>query len=311
MSKAPIVSESLRLYYMVIGLLVIAWTYVAIEITRYAVVQLFNDIAYWFAPAMIVFATLILPISLAAWRAKKSIIFREPEWHFEEREISYSEYLNMMKDYRQAYSMLFARLEKRWFGVFIILFAAALMLPFILFALSPLLFWLTPFLFGGLVLISGIVASIFIFNLTSNDASRYFSFQPPSLLEQAFRIMGNTPGISWAGVQLRIGESEGYFIIQKPRVIARIEGIEGAAKIVAVPDETGMLKDVKSILKIEKGKEEEIQLSFDPQRRDSSKALLWLVRETLKKYVEVRGRDEIIEEILEDVGFEEVDNTRQ
>ena len=113
--------------------------------------------------------------------------------------------------------------------------------------------------------------------------------------------MWDTTGISWSGIRMTIGRSDGYFLIRETKAIGRIEGIESVGSIECDKNEMNHYSAV-SIMQL--GPDSTITLSLDtdyPTIEDLD--LDDLVKRTLIRYIDLKGVNELLEDIIQDLGI--------
>ncbi len=111
--------------------------------------------------------------------------------------------------------------------------------------------------------------------------------------------MQTTPGVSWAGVSMTLGEASGYYAIRDANPISRIEGIESVAKIQGILDESGNVLKIVSTLSLDDG--DVPKVIGEHTGEITHRQLAEIVHKTLQAYIEARGEDEILDEVLEEV----------
>jgi len=142
--------------------------------------------------------------------------------------------------------------------------------------------------------------SVLTYRAVPTDASQQFPFNTPRKFRNAVCVLWNTPGISWVGVRISIGEARGYYMIRDPTVVARIDGIESAARIEAEIDRLGRFIKATSIMDFEPA-EGRWTVETDTTCGVTSETLRALVKRTLQAYTAAKGADALLEEILEEL----------
>jgi hypothetical protein len=249
------------------------------------------------------FTSMLFPIILIAWKLKNRIDYEEPTWDFRIREVPISEYGVMMKDYVREYSHLISRVL--WLDILLLLILGVVgtALPFILQFSIPLVL-LSPYLYGASMLAFGIILAHFLIQMIENDATGVFLFVPPSRFERALVEFSLVPGLSWIGIRIAIGEASGFYIIRDPVVVGRVEAIESSGRLDGVVDKRRNLIEVTGHLTLQPD-EDPLAKTIRSDTAISSAQILDLVRWTLREYVSKRGSDELLSEVIEDVGLEE------
>jgi hypothetical protein len=195
----------------------------------------------------------------------------------------------MTREYRKKYSHIISRTDYLFLAVSIIWSISAITIP-PLFAQSITTIFYGPVLFGGFVIVYGLLISSFFFKFIPNEASEYFRLPDERDLKQSISLLYSVPGISWAGVSVRIGEAEGYYQIHDTTPVARIEGIESALRIVVQNND----QEYSSVMVEPKS---DLEMNITPVEMDAAK-IRGLVREVLEAYLDLRGSDEFLAEIL-------------
>ncbi len=303
MSEAVITYKPLLPLYILLVILLVAWSFVGIEVAQYAVVMAVTLPFMWVSSASVVLLSLAIPAWLMATWIKRRISFTEPIWDFQVREISYREFEAMMKEYAREYSLIVARMD--WLPLFIAVFAFAISVLFPLLALSlfPLLAFYIPYLFGGLVLVYGLALSVFIHRATKNEASEVFPLHPMNSIRIARQVLSSVIGVSWSGVRVIIGEASGYYTIRDPSAVARVEEIEGSARIEVMFDELGLPSSGMAVVALQDGSDKMSEKTSLTAPLDN-KQFLDLVRWSVTTYIEDRGPSEFLDELLKELGTE-------
>jgi hypothetical protein len=253
----------------------------------------------WLIWATLLFISFIPVLIAISWRMKTAISYKEPTWNLREREVTMSEYEGMTKEYQKAYQHVLSRIDYPLMVILFIVYLGALLFPFATMQTTISIIAASPFIFGLLFVPFGILFANVMFKFIPNEATPHFSYCPPSELQKFVEPMSLTPGISWAGVRITLGELGGYYSIRNPRPIARIEDIEGVSRIECELDEFGELVKVAAYLQVGEG-EETIVVEETPQQL-SSYLTATIVKKVLLAYIDVKGEQEILEDLMEDV----------
>ncbi len=299
MNAAPIEFKSQFYLKGVTFIVVLAWGFMGFEIAQYHLLNLYENPIEWISWASFLFIS-ILPVLIGiSWKMKTDIKYSEPKWDFREREVTISEYEKMIKQYRRAYQIVLSIIDIPSLGITVLLFSTAILAPFVLMRTTFYLIAATPIIFGFLVLLFGVVFTNLTFKYIPNDSTPHFSYTQTSLLSKVVRLIGQSPGISWVGVRIIIGEAGGYFTIREPKPVARIEDIESAARIECQFDDSGDQFRVRSILQLE-GSEESVVVDDTPDQL-TPYLVAQIVQKTILSYIETRGGSELLEEVLDDL----------
>jgi len=296
LSEGPIRTGSFFLYQVAISLVVFIWGFIGFEVAQFQLLPIYETPSTWIAWSVFVFISIIPAITGITWRMKTNVEFTEPEWNFREREVTLSEYETMMVQYRNEYRNFLSIVDYRLIVLAILLSIIAVTSPFVLMRTTFLLIAATPVIFGFMVLLFGLVCSSLIFKFIPNDLTPHFPFVSAKSLESTVRIMQQTPGISWTGIGMTIGEAGGFYTVRDVSPISKIEGIESAATIRCHLGESGK---IESILILDESKSPIV--IGELTGIVSSAELIKLVHKTLSVYVKAKGEDEFLEEVLEEV----------
>jgi hypothetical protein len=227
----------------------------------------------------------MLPVlSAISWRMKTNISYNEPTWDLREREITMTEYRDMMKQYRGAYQHVLSTIDYPMILVAAVLFVGAILFPFVTMSTSIYLIAATPIIFGLFVLPFGIVFANVVFKFIPNKATQVFSISYPKSLSRIVRLMRQAPGISWTGVHVTLGEASGYFTVTK------LECLLG---------ESSGLISVRSLLQVDS--EEPTLIAEESLNQLTPTVIAQMVKKTLLAYIEAKGESELLEEVLEEV----------
>jgi hypothetical protein len=267
---------------------------------QFQLLPLYETPLTWIAWAAFILASIIPPIIPVVWRMKTQIIYVEPEWDFRKREVSQSEYSAMVKQYRNEYRDFLSIIDYRLLLLAFMIALTAITVPFLLMRTNFFVIAATPLIFGILVLFFGLVCSSILFKFIPNEATPYFPVVSEKALHASIERMQTTPGISWAGVSMTLGEASGYYTIRDANPISRIEGVESVAKIQGSLDESGNVSKIVSTLSLDEG--DVPKVIWEHTGEISHRQLADIVLKTLQAYIDARGEDEILDEVLEEVG---------
>lgn len=299
MTEGPIRIGSFLTYQIAIFILVIIWAYIGFTVAQFQLLPLYETPYTWIAWAIIALISSIPALMPVVWRMKSQIIYVEPEWTFREREISLTEYGEMMKQYRSEYRDFVSTADLRLILLACIIALVAVTSPFLLMRTNVIVIAATPVIFGVFVLFFGLVSSSILFKYLPNEATPHFPIVPKNVLRYTIEKMQTTPGISWAGVSLTIGEASGFYTIRDASPVSRIEGIEGVARIQGKLDEFHHISMIASMLTLDDAGTPTIVAEHSGEI--THRQLAKIVYKTLQAYIEARGEDELLEEVLEEV----------
>jgi len=205
----------------------------------------------------------------------------------------------MVNDYNKSYRYMIAALDTRILPLLPVFYFGALFLPFLLMRASLLVLLMTPVAIALLLVMFGSFYAFLIFKLAPNSATDEFPTHKPQVFKSSVGLLSHLPGIYWSGVRVAIGESGGFYTLRNPCAVARIEGIEGAARIECVVDEAGGISSMSSLLESEKPDSPLIVGKVDAPLTITNAAQL--IRKTLEVYIESRGGEDILGEVLQEV----------
>ncbi len=299
MTEEPLRTGSFLAYQAAIFIIVFLWTLIAFEVAQYQLPLLYANPLSWVAWSVFIIISLTPAITAITWRMKSLARFSEPDWDFREREITLSEYDNMVKEYVGQYRNYLSIIDTPLLLAACAISISAVIIPLLLMRTTILLIAAAPVVFGFLVLLFGLVWSSLMFRYIPNDASKFFIIIPAKSLHQTIVMMQHTPGISWTGVSVTLGEASGYFIFRDVSVVSRIEVIESVAKIQGIVDEFGRVSKLVSTLALEGATVPRVIDEFSGEI--NLKVLTMMVSKTLQEYIAKKGANEFIEEVLEEV----------
>ncbi|MFW9800993.1 MAG: hypothetical protein ACFFD9_11195 [Candidatus Thorarchaeota archaeon] len=301
MSEAVVTYKPLLPLYILLLFLLVAWSFVGIEVAQYAIVMAVTVPMEWVSSASIVLLSLAVPVWFMATWIKRRVSYAEPVWSFQVREISYREFEAMMKEYVREYSLIVSRIDWLPLSVAVLAFAISILLPLPVLSLFPLFALYIPYFFGGLSLVYGLALSVFLQRATKNEASEEFPLHPMNAIRIATQDLSSVTGVSWSGVRLSIGEAGGYYTIRSPLAAARVEEIEGSARIVIAFDRLGLPSSGWAVVTLQDGSEK-MSRKVGLTTPIDTEQVLDLVRWGVMTYVEDRGPSEFLDELMEELG---------
>ncbi|OLS31519.1 MAG: hypothetical protein ThorAB25_02410 [Candidatus Thorarchaeota archaeon AB_25] len=299
MTEGPIRIGSFLNYQIVIFLLVIIWAFMGFEVAQFQLLPLYETPFIWIAWAVFVLVSIIPAITAVTWRMKTQIVFIEPVWDLREREVSLSEYREMMKQYRSEYRDFLSIVDYNLILLALIISVMAVAAPFLLMRTTIILIAATPVIFGIFVLFFGLACSSITFKFIPNDATPHFPIVSEKSLHSSVKLMESAPGISWSGVNLSLGEASGYYTVRNTTPVSRIEGIESAAKIQGITDESGYI--IKTVAMLTLDNSDTPKVIDESSGETYPKQITEMVHKILLAYIEAKGADEILDEVLEEV----------
>ena len=115
----------------------------------------------------------------------------------------------------------------------------------------------------------------------------------------AISFLVGIPGTFWVGIRLIIGESGGLYTIREPLPVARIEGIEGIARIECQIDSSGNITRLVPVFELDNFKPtkelEDIDEPITPVKS------VQLVRLMIQEYIRHSGGEEILDDVIDDI----------
>jgi hypothetical protein len=299
MVETPVTTRSIFVYQVSIFAILQIWAIMAFDIALYQMVTLYETPFEWFAWVSLLFLTIMPVLGLLGWKLKNQIQYHKVDWEYRVREVSAAEFAQMIKAYNAGYRSIIAIVDSKLMTLAIACFIGALFLPFPLMRTNPLVISLTPIVIAVFLVLFGIFFTYFIFRLSSNPASSEFPTHNPRLLRNSVGLLTHLPGIFWAGVRTTLGEAGGYYTIQKPYPVARIEGIEGAARLDCFTDEKGLLSEVIALFETESS--EESKIIDKTQAPITALDIVKLIKRVLEEYINTRGGEDLLEDALGEV----------
>ncbi|MFX0045195.1 MAG: hypothetical protein ACFE8Z_05065 [Candidatus Hermodarchaeota archaeon] len=302
MSENVVTYKPMLPLYILLFALLVAWTFLAVEVAQYSIVTAITTPSVWISSSVIVLLSLTpFALVIALW-IKSRVTYNPPDWNFQVREIVYDEFDSMMNDYVKGYSHIISRIDPIMLLIVALSFVLSCGVPLLILSLSILLAAYVPFLFGALVLVYGLALAVFSHRLARNSASVDFPLHSKSPIRAAIQTLSATPGISWAGVRLSIGEAGGYYTIRSPTPVARIEAIEGSVQIEMKIDNLGQSSIVAAtVVGGDQSEDKSKEIRLDPTTAVDQ--LASLVKWSVTTYLDEHGSNEFVEELIEDLGI--------
>ncbi|MHA1576090.1 MAG: hypothetical protein ACTSU3_01895 [Candidatus Thorarchaeota archaeon] len=301
MSDTQISFKSTWPFIILIVSILLVWAAIGVEITSYSVLIMFSNPLTWLSITGVLLAMPVIPLSLTVSHLKKRIVFFNKEWTFEDREISFSEFEPMMREYSKKYAMVLVHVPVVEIILALSFTVIAIGHPYLIHFFNPISLVFVPYTFGASTIIFGLAVALSVYALTPNDATEHFQFVKPKIFNNAIITFENTLGLSWVGIKVTIGEADGYFTIRFPRIVARIEEIESAIEIVGNVNESGNITNVSAKFLTEPLQSEDEDLSRVYTRPTD---ILDIVKESLKRYILSTGDNELLEDLAEELEIE-------
>jgi hypothetical protein len=299
MTEEPFEQKSTIYLQILMFIAILVWAFMGFEVAQYRLLNLYIYPFVWLGWATLLFISLLPVLVAISWRMKTSISYTEPNWELRKREVTMTEYKNMTSEYQKAYQHVLSRIDYNLIVILFIVYIAAILFPFVTMQTTITIIAATPVVFGFLFVPYGLLFTNFVFKFIPSEVTTHFSHLEPKKLSRFVKVMSESPGISWAGVQVTIGEVGGYYTIRNPTPLARIEDIEGASRIECELDKTGLLVKVCAYLQLGEG-EETVIVDEVPQQM-TSYLTAQIVKKALMSYIDAKGEKELLEDVLEDV----------
>jgi hypothetical protein len=292
-----VVYKSSTAYYIAFFAIAIIWVFIGTEQSYLTLSSLLITPFDWLFISSTIMISMIIPVVLLSYNFKKQVIFTEPSWEYRIRDVEITEFDKMMLEYKKSYTSLMSQIDYKIFILVVLTSTTGIFFPLpIPFSVS-LLIW-GPYIFSGLILVTIFLLAMFVFRATPNSATPHFSLYPEKTLRKLVNILWDTKGILWAGINMKIGEAEGYFIIQEVKAIGRIEGIESVGSIEISLEEEGEYSATSKLYLDPDLGTEIIDLKF---KSIESIDVTSLVRKTVIAYVDAKGTNEMLEDVMLDL----------
>jgi len=299
MTEDPLISKSPFPYQIAIFIIVNLWGFMSFEVAQYQLINLYESPLVWIGWSNLVLLSLLPVLGVSTWKLKDRVQLQNPEWDFKDREVGFKEFREMVANYNSSYRYLLSSIDYLVLLMLCICYASVIALPFFLMRSVVLIIQMTPILIALLVIVFGLLFSFFMFKYIPNSATPEFPSHQPHRLKKSISFLIGIPGIFWAGVRLTIGEAGGFYTMRNPTPIARIEGIEGTARLECQLDPSGTISSIAPIFELENVKPSEeivtIPAPVTPVRATH------LVRSMIQEYIQHSGGEEILEDVLEDI----------
>jgi hypothetical protein len=299
MSDEPIISKSPLPYQIAIFIVLNIWAVMCYELAQYQLVNFYQHIFSWSIYATLLLLSMTPVLSFFSWKLKGTIEVYDPIWEVKVREVNIDEFEKMVQNYSSSYRYFLVAFDYRLLLMTILSYTAFIALPFYTMGTNLLLISLTPMLISLVAIIFGMFFAYFIFKFIPNSAAREFPTHYPKRFRNAISSMMSIPGIFWSGVRLSIGESHGFYTIRDPIPIARIEGIEGVARLECIINNSGTITQVLPIFETDVlSKSNQVEAIIQPI---NSLKIAHLIQSMIEVYIQHSGGEEILEEILEEI----------
>ena len=299
LTEGPIRIGSFRTYQIALFLIVFVWAVIGFEVAQVQLVPLYETPLTWIIWSLFVLVSIVPAVAAVAWRMKIQVIYVDPIWNLRDREITLSEYKEMMKEYRKEYRDFLSEIDYSLIVLASIIAFTAVAAPFLLMRTVLTLIAVTPVIFGLFVLLFGLVCASIVFKIMPNEATPHFPTVSAKSLHPMIELMHKSPGLSWVGVKLVLGEASGYYSICSVSPVARIEGIESAAMIQGEPDEEGNISKLSATIVLDESGSKKVTERSNEEV--STRLIAELVLRLLETYIKEKGEEEFIDEVIEEV----------
>lgn len=299
MTEAPLTLKSPYVYQIIIFTIINLWAFMGYEVAQYQLVTLYETPLSWFGWVSLVLFSMTPVLGVSVWRLKDRVHIENLEWDFKVREVGLDEFEKMMDNYTSSYRFLLSSFDYPLLLILGIWYFLTVLLPFPMMRSVLLIIQITPVFVALCVVGFGLLYSFFVFKFIPNSATPEFPTYSLRLLKDAILFLTGIPGIFWAGVRLTIGESDGYYTIRDPIPVARIEGIEGVARIECALDIRNRISSLTPILEMEGIKESDKLKAITAPVTPLQSARL--VKTMIEVYLKNSGGEELLDDVLEDI----------
>jgi hypothetical protein len=213
--------------------------FLAIVLTAIATIELsqsfFSELisiqGTWFLFSSVDLAFISFVVVLIVWRMKAAFQFLEPQWEFQERFVTLSEFKEMMVEYRREYALLASEMRPIFIMALIIAATLCIGTPFLLGSVAPVYIFFLPQVFGAAIAIYGVGVVMCSISILPSPVDVEFPIYRIKCYRSAIKQLQRIPSLYWIGIFLVIGHWSGYYTIRSPRVAAKIDGMESAATL--------------------------------------------------------------------------------
>jgi len=269
------------------------------EVAQYQLVILYETPLAWIGWSTLVLLSLLPILGVSTWKLKDRVQLQNPEWDFKNREVGFKEFREMVANYNSSYRYLLSSVDYLVLFMLCICYALVIVLPFFTMRSTALIIQTTPIIVALFVITFGLLFSFFIFKYIPNSATPEFPSHHPRRFNKPILFFMGIPGIFWAGIRLTIGEAGGFYTMRNPIPIARIEGIEGTARMECHLDQSGSISRIGPVFELENFKpSKELEAVTEPVTPVKA---THLVRAMIQEYIRHSGEEEILEDVLEDI----------
>ncbi len=284
-------------YYALIFTTILLWVILSVEIINMLFVLILSDPFTWFLLSGLLIFFYPVPIAILIWRMKLSVEIMDPQWHYEQRYVTFQEFREMITEYREKYMLFTSHISYRWIVITVIFIILLILSPYVLSYLPDTLFVLLLPIFGILMTLLGISYTVVLLAGLPGPLNEEFRIPSLSSFSRARNVVIEIPALSWIGIRLSIGEWKGYYTIHEPVIAAKIENLESATTVILDADSVGNIKS--------------IHLSNDSVRSDfpsnlaksypTPSDIIHILREYVHWYASSTKERELLDEIIDEL----------
>ncbi len=288
------------IYQALVLVVVLIWGFHAGDRAQYLLLVYEQNPLDWYGFSLVLLVSLASSTAFLSWFFRSRITIGSTDWEFHERELSFSDFSELIGQYRRAYSLVLVDLDMNLLFTFTLFGSAAVLAPPAMARVSVLGLIYSPYVYGALLIGFGVSFALFVFRVSPSPASSEFQTTSTKEIERYVKTLGNACGISWVGVRLRIGEWQGLYTIRDVGAIGRIESIESAGRIIIEP-EAGSPR-IALTREVELGLDLHSKVLHHNARISELKQHVELfVLDALEFYTATREVDSMIYEVMQDV----------
>ncbi|MGQ4910679.1 MAG: hypothetical protein ACP6KW_00785 [Candidatus Thorarchaeota archaeon] len=291
-------SSSSLPFVILVFILIQVWALMAFETAQYQLLAAYEAPFSWFFWADVILLVLTPVATLLTWWAKRRVRVSSLDWEFRDREVVLDEFKTMSQTYSREYVGLVSVWDWKLVVVTIVAYASAVCVPFALIRTDYLGISISPLVFGVLTAVYALALIATLYRGLPGGMTDQFPVHSYRKVAQAVRMLSQTEGVSWCGVRMTIGESQGYFTIHDPRAVAHVEGIEGVARLESRVSPSADAGVVTAVLEEGAGLQENVG---GPVSISDHLGRTLLVRDLLQLYISKRGENEMLDDVVKDV----------
>lgn len=288
---------SLLPYIIASFLLIQLWGFMAYETAQFQLLSAYERPLTWIFWGAVILLVMIPPVALLSWWMKRRTDL-DLDWEFRDREVVLDEYGEMMREYKRNYLHFISYWDWRLISATLILALSALFIPILLLHTNWVGIAASPFIFGALVVFFGLVLIVTLYGGVSNGVSPEFPVYSLRKISRSVNDLRSIAGISWYGVRITVGESQGLYTMRNPRPVAHVEGIEGVAWVEGVTEDSSNPELIHAVIENKNGTRELVGNSIE---LSDTLGVTQLVRSLLDAYIADRGENELLEDVIEEI----------